>query len=77
MNYKRLIDLLKAEGLDLAEDAAEVVAKSVLKWLEEEVVASENKYDDLLLAIIPALRPVIFKAIDKIDGKDDLPEAVK
>ena len=68
MDFKALVEILKEQGLEVAEDAAEVLAESVLKWLEGEVVKSENKYDDLLLAVLPVIRPMIFKAIDKIDG---------
>ena len=70
MDFKKLVEILKEHGLDIAEDAAEVLAKSVLSWLKEEVVASPNKYDDLLLAVLPVLEPMIFKAIDKIDGEE-------
>lgn len=70
MDFKRLVDILKEQGIDIAEDAAEMLAKSILTWIKEEVVASENKYDDLVLAIFPVLEPMLFKAIDKIDGKE-------
>ncbi len=77
MDFKKLVDKLKEEGLDVAEDVAVKLVKSVLGWVEEEVVASENKYDDMVLAVLPALKKELFKAIDKIDGEDDLPEAVQ
>ena len=72
MEFKALVEILKGHGLELAEDAAEKVVKSTLEWLEAEVVKSENKYDDLLLAVLPVLKPMIFAAIDKIDGKEDV-----
>lgn len=68
MDFKALVEILKKEGIVIAEDAAEMVAKSVLEWVEAEVIKSENKYDDLLLAVLPVIKPMIFKAIDKIDG---------
>jgi len=77
MDFKALVDELKKEGLDLAEDAAEKVVKVIFNWVEAEVIKSENKYDDMVLAVLPALKPIIFKAIDKIDGNvDELPETV-
>lgn len=71
MDFSKLLMALKAEGLVVAEDAAEKILLIVLDWLEREVVASENKYDDLLLAVIPAIKPSLLKAIDKIDGVED------
>jgi len=75
MDFKALVEILKGHGLEIAEDAAEQVVKSTLEWLEAEVVKSENKYDDLLLAVLPVLKPMIFKMIDKIDGKVEGEEA--
>ena len=71
MNFGLLLEELKKEGLVVAEDAAEKVVKVVLEWLEKEAIASENKYDDILLAVLPILKAEIFKAIDKIDGVVD------
>ena len=69
MDLKVLADKLKEQGLDLAEDGAKLVVDSVFAWLSEEVIKSENKYDDLLLAILPVLKPLVDKAVDKIDGE--------
>ena len=65
-----LVEKLKAKGLPIAEDLAGEVVNAVFEWIEEEVVESENKYDDLALAILPAVKPFIFKYIDKIDGQE-------
>ena len=69
---KDLGDKLKDRGLDLAEDAAGIVAEEVLGWLKESAIASENKYDDMLVAAIPLFEGELKKQIDKIDGKNDL-----
>ena len=67
-----LVDALKAEGLDLAEEAAMKAAKAIVKALPEFFKATENKWDDLLIALIPIVEPAILKALDKIDGEQDL-----
>ena len=67
---KALVEKLKGHGLDLAEDAAMIMAECVLDWAAEEAVKSENKYDDLIVALVPVIKPVIMEYADKIDGKE-------
>ncbi len=69
---KGLMDELKAKGMDLAEDAAMVIYDSVDAWLMKSAAMSENKVDDLLLAILPVARTYVKEQIDKIDGEKDL-----
>lgn len=68
-----LLEELKKEGLDLAEDAAVSAVKAVFKALPKFFMATENKYDDMLIAILPIVEPAVVKALDKIDGKVDQP----
>lgn len=67
---KALVEKLKSKGLDLAEDAAKIVVEETLSWVGEEAVKSENKMDDLLVAIIPVVKHHILSAVDKIDGQE-------
>lgn len=67
---KALAEKLKAKGLDVAEEAAKVVVEETLTWIAEEAVKSENKMDDLLVAIVPVVKPHVLKAVDKIDGQE-------
>ena len=60
----------KDKGLDLAEEAAKLVAISVIDWAEESVKLSENKYDDLAIAILPSIKAELLKLADKIDGEE-------
>lgn len=69
-DFKELVAELKGHGLDIAEDAAEVLFESVLNWLSKSAVASENKFDDLILAVVPILKDQVSPMIDKIDGKE-------
>ena len=70
MDKKALVEMLKAKGLDIAEDALKDVVEVVFEIAEEAVKQSENKYDDLLLAILPQVKPLILKAIDKLDKQE-------
>lgn len=65
-----LLEKLKGKGLDVAEDGAKVIAESVLEWVQESALASANKYDDLAVVLVGALKDSIMKEIDKIDGKE-------
>jgi len=71
-DFKALTDKLVAQGLPVVEDLAEKAATAVFEWTEESILAHPNA---LVKAIgIPAvqiLKPLAFKAIDQIDGKDD------
>lgn len=66
---KALVAKLKAKGLDVAEEAAKVIVEETFAWVGEEAVKSENKIDDLLVAIIPVIKPHVLSAVDKIDGE--------
>ena len=65
-----LVDKLKANGLDLAEDAAKVAVESIFDWVAESATASENKIDDVIAPLLPILKPHIMEMIDKIDGEE-------
>lgn len=65
-----LLEKLKAKGLDVAEDGAKVIVEATLEWVQESAVASANKYDDLAVVLVSALKESILKEIDKIDGKE-------
>lgn len=68
-----LLDELKAEGLDIAEDAAIGVAKAVFRAMPKFFAATENKYDDFLIAVLPVVEPHVIQLLDKIDNEDDIP----
>lgn len=65
-----LIEELKVNGLDVAEELAKVLVEGVLSWVEKSVVLSESKYDDFAIPVIAALKPFVLKEIDKIDQKE-------
>ena len=70
MDKKELKEILKEQGLDLAEETVTTVVKGVLKALPAIVTATENKIDDLAIPILLVLEPVLLSYVDKIDGKE-------
>ena len=68
-----LVEELKKEGLEVAEEAAKMAVKALFRALPKVVVASENKYDDMLLGIIPVFEPMVMNLLEDIN-KDDNPK---
>lgn len=62
-------DMIKAEGLELAEDGAGKVYKAVKAWFEQSAALSQNKFDDLVIPFLGNVDSVVLPQIDKIDGK--------
>jgi len=74
---KLLLKELKQEGLNIAEDAAEGAVKAVFRAVAKFAAQSENKMDDVLIAILPVIEPHVLKLLDGIDGEkeDEQPAA--
>lgn len=71
MDLKEMIkEEFKKSGLDIAEDAAVAAVKAVFSIIPKVIIATENKYDDLLLAVLPIIEPKILEMLDKIDGQE-------
>lgn len=64
-----LAEKLKSKGLDVAEEGAKVAIESVLEWLEESALKSDNPYDNLLVAVYPIVKQKALEFSDKIDGQ--------
>lgn len=67
-DVKDLVVRLKGKGLDMAEEAVKLCVVESLGWMEDSVKLSENKYDDLAIAVIPSVKDFVLKQVDKIDG---------
>lgn len=67
-DVKDLGEKLKAEGLELAEDAAGKVYKALIAWFKESAALSKNPFDDMVVGFIPQIDAVVLPQIDKIDG---------
>ena len=61
----------KKVALNIGEEAArQVIKELVLPLLEQKILESENKYDDLLLPFKAQLEAMLLQAVDKIDGEE-------
>ena len=69
MSKAIIAEILKKHGLDIAEDVAVLAVKSVFNALPEILLATENKFDDLLIPVLGVVKEPIMKLIDKIDGE--------
>lgn len=68
---KMIVEELKKEGKNVAEDAVAGVARALFRVVPKAVAATENKYDDLLVPMLAVIEPKVMEAIDGIDGEDD------
>lgn len=65
-----LLEILKGEGLEIAEESSKVLFDSVMKWIEESAKASENTYDDLLIFVLPKIKELVESKLEKINPED-------
>lgn len=70
-DLKGLLEELKSQGLEVAEESAKVIANSVFNWLEKSAALSENKYDDMLSVLYPKLREIALEHADDINKADN------
>lgn len=66
-DFKGLIEILKSQGLEIAEESAKVVIKATFQWLKESAEISENKYDDLAVVLYPQLEKYALEQAEKIN----------
>lgn len=69
---KALIEFIKLEGLEVAEDGAEAIYKGFKKWAQESALISENKIDDVIAPFFGHLDPIVLPLIDKINPADNV-----
>ena len=68
---KELIELLKAEGLELAEESVELIIKAVFKVLPILAAKTTNTMDDMVVAALaPILERELLKLADKINKEE-------
>lgn len=72
MAYKLsgLVDKLKEKGLDLAEEALNIVLDTASDWALEEAEKGEHGLVDVVVKVsVPQVKPVLKSQVDKLDGK--------
>lgn len=67
---KALLKELKKAGLNIGEDAVKGVVEAVFVALPKFFLLTENKIDDVAVAILPVIKPHVLAALDKIDGEE-------
>lgn len=70
-----IIEEAKKDGLNVAEEAAEKLAKAAYKgqkrWMKESALLSENKIDDVFIPFYEMADAVVMPLIEKIDLDGD------
>lgn len=66
-DVKLLLEKLKGQGLEIAEESAKVLLNGVFEWVEESAQKSPNPYDNMALVILPQLKKFALEAADKIN----------
>lgn len=65
-----IVELLKNEGLEIAEESVELLIKGLFKILPVLAAKSTNSFDDMLIPLFPLLEREVLKLVDKIDGEE-------
>lgn len=61
---------IKKVALNIGEEAIrQSVKELVMPLIEELILKSENKYDDLLLPFKAQVEEILLSAVDRIDGE--------
>jgi hypothetical protein len=69
-DVKELLDSLKADGLELTEEALKTVAGKMFDWFERGAKASVNPYDDLALGLVNPAKKLVMEKLEKINPED-------
>ena len=70
-DVKLLLESLKGEGLEVAEESAKILVNGIFKWLEESADLSETPYDDMAKVIYPQLKKLAMDKIEDINPEDN------
>lgn len=65
----KVIEILKAHGLNVAEEAAEGSLKAAFEVMEYLLPAMYPAVAAFVIPIVALAKPKIFEAVDKIDGQ--------
>lgn len=71
MDKKEILDILKNEGLDVAEDMAVVATKAAISILRVILPKLSNGFGLAFNLLLDAYEPRILDLLDQIDGKTD------
>lgn len=71
MENREIVDILKSEGLDLAEDLAVNAVRGAIKLIKEMLPKVNSLVAMLISPLLDQLEPILLGLLDKIDGEDD------
>lgn len=71
MQKEEIVNILKSEGLDVAEDLALVAIKASISLLKEVVPKVSKGFGGALIYFLSTYEDQIYELIDAIDGKKD------
>ncbi len=74
-DINELLKKLKAQGLELTEEAVKIFVKQLVEWLRESAVISPNKIDDVASLGLPELEKLALGLADQINKADNAPSA--
>lgn len=69
-----LAEVLKSEGLEIAEETAILAAKAIFKSLPAIAAVTENKIDDMFVPIVVMIQGPVLELLDDINKADNVVE---
>lgn len=72
MDKKEITDVLKTEGLDVAEDMAVAATKAAIRLLRVVLPKVSTGFGFAFNMFLDGYEDKIFEMLDKIDGKADI-----
>lgn len=72
MTNSDIVDILKDEGLDVAEELAMSAVRGAFALLKSVLPRINPILGVILVPMLEKLEPVVLEALDNIDGEDDV-----
>lgn len=66
-----LLEIAKADGLDIAEETLVALTRVVFKIIKVAVPKVSKGLGSIIVPLVDAVEPKVLALIDKIDGEDD------
>jgi hypothetical protein len=66
-DFKVLMDNLKAQGIEVAEEVVKAITIAAISWLDESATLSPTPYDDMLKVLYPVIKEKLLALEDKIN----------
>lgn len=70
-DFKGLVEELKKEGIEVAEEGAKAINRAMFSWLKKSAPLSENKIDDAFAPLYPVIENYIAEVAEQINPHDN------